>query len=235
MPQTITINQRFCGPPEIGNGGYVCGLLAKHINGPAQVTLRAPAPLEQPLTLEVLPEGQVSLKNGDALVAQARPAGIELELPTPPSYTQAQAASQHYPGFKEHPYPGCFVCGPNRAEADGLRIFPSPAAGQNMVIAPWLPNESLADETGLVRPEYLWAALDCPGGIAATANNMRPILLGQLTANIQNRPKPGQRCVVMGWTITQSGRKHTVGTALFSDSGSPYGYAQAIWIEPKSK
>lgn len=49
---TITISARFDGPPTTGNGGYVCGLVARHVDGPAEVTLWAPPPLERPLTLE---------------------------------------------------------------------------------------------------------------------------------------------------------------------------------------
>jgi hypothetical protein len=45
----IIIDKRFCGPPNSGNGGYVCGRLARHIPGAAEVTLRAPPPLDTPL------------------------------------------------------------------------------------------------------------------------------------------------------------------------------------------
>jgi len=36
--QTIVIQHRFHGPPESGHGGYTCGLLAREINGAAQVS-----------------------------------------------------------------------------------------------------------------------------------------------------------------------------------------------------
>jgi hypothetical protein len=35
MDQTLSIDPRFCGPPEIGNGGYVAGLLARRSVSPA--------------------------------------------------------------------------------------------------------------------------------------------------------------------------------------------------------
>ena len=41
--ETMTIPRRFRGPPNSGNGGYVCGMLARHITGAAEVTPRAPA------------------------------------------------------------------------------------------------------------------------------------------------------------------------------------------------
>ena len=49
--QTMTIPRRFRGPPNSGNGGYVCGMLARQIAGAAEVTLRAPPPLETKLDL----------------------------------------------------------------------------------------------------------------------------------------------------------------------------------------
>ena len=44
---SITIDKRYCGPPNSGNGGYVCGLLANHIGASAEITLRVPPPLGQ--------------------------------------------------------------------------------------------------------------------------------------------------------------------------------------------
>jgi len=35
----------FYGPPNSGNGGYVCGMLVHHITGAAEVTLRSPPPI----------------------------------------------------------------------------------------------------------------------------------------------------------------------------------------------
>lgn len=234
MNETITIERRFHGPPESGNGGYVCGRIAQFINGTAEVALRHPPPLEQPLTVERLPDDRVILRKDDTLIAEARPASLELRPPAPPTYAEAQAASRHYGGFKNHPYPTCFVCGPARAEGDGLHIFAGPVPGRNYIATPWHPDPSLADEAGFIRPEFMWAVLDCPGGVAALGSEPRPILLGQLTATLTGRIKLGERCIVIGWSIARNGRKHVSGTALFSETGDLYGHAQAIWIEPRS-
>ena len=45
------IAQQFCGPPNSGNGGYVCGVLARDIEGPATSVLRARVPLDVDLDL----------------------------------------------------------------------------------------------------------------------------------------------------------------------------------------
>jgi hypothetical protein len=34
MPVLLTIDGRFCGPPGMGNGGYVCGRLAAFVPSP---------------------------------------------------------------------------------------------------------------------------------------------------------------------------------------------------------
>jgi hypothetical protein len=60
MTGSLVIMSRFCGPPDSGNGGYVCGLIAGYLDGPAEVTLRKPPPLETPLNLE--PDGDGSVR-----------------------------------------------------------------------------------------------------------------------------------------------------------------------------
>ena len=39
----IVIGRQFCGPPNSGNGGYVCGVLADGLEGPVTAVLRAPS------------------------------------------------------------------------------------------------------------------------------------------------------------------------------------------------
>ena len=50
--ETMTISSRFCGPSKSGNGGYVCGRIARHISGSANVRLFSPPPLETELRIE---------------------------------------------------------------------------------------------------------------------------------------------------------------------------------------
>jgi len=42
LTEYLTIASRFHGPPDAGNGGYVVGLLAHYIEGPAQEPRAAP-------------------------------------------------------------------------------------------------------------------------------------------------------------------------------------------------
>lgn len=229
MEERITIRRRFCGPSDSGNGGYVCGILAGYVGGVVEVMLRQPPPLEKALTVERIEDSLVLLKDGDAVVAQARPSTLDLIVPGPPDYAEAEAASKRYSGFHAHPFPRCFVCGPDRPLGDGMHIFPGQVGQEGIVASPWIPHESLADDTGYVRREFLWACLDCPGAFAVIST--LPVVLGKLTAEIPGRVRPGQRCVAMGWKIASQGRKNIAGTAVFSDAGELLGKAQALWIE----
>jgi hypothetical protein len=220
--ETLTIDGRFNGPEGSGNGGYTCGLIAGLLGRTAEVTLRKPPPLDRPLDLER--EGdRLLVRDGDALVAEAEPAKVELDAPAPPSYGEAEQASARYPGFEEHAFPTCFVCGPAREPGDGLRIFAGPM-GDGRVASPWTPAE--------VAPELVWAALDCPGAIAVGYPERGETLLGRFAAEIEELPRIGESCVVVGWPLGEEGRKLYAGTALFGEDGRQLASARATWILP---
>jgi hypothetical protein len=232
MIENVVIERRFRGPPASGNGGYVCGLLGRNYRDAAQVTLRKPPPLDRELSLTGHGAGELRLMDGDELVAESIPAELDIELPEPPGLDAARAASRGYIGFTDHHFGGCFVCGPDRREGDGLRIFAGDVKGRDLVAAPWTPDASLAGDDGLVRPEYLWAALDCPGYFSLHTD--RPpslMLLGRFVARVEPGIRPGEDCVVIGWSLGSDGRKHGAGTALFSPAGRCLGSARATWIE----
>lgn len=227
MTHDITIASRFCGPPGAGNGGYCSGIAAAGMGGPVEVTLRLPVPLDRPLRIQ---RGETAVVlDGDAVIAEARPASLALEVPAPPSFDSAEAMSRRYPGFTTHPFPGCFVCGPAREAGDGLHISPGRADGADMVGAPWVPDPSLAGPDGRIGAEFLWAALDCPGYFAIATAGERAVL-GRMTAEVAPALPPGERCVVVGWPIGRSGRKRLAGTALFDGSGTLRGRSLQTWI-----
>ena len=229
--KTIFIHRRFCGPPDSGNGGYVCGLLAQHVGGVAEVRLLRPPPLEKTLAVEAGNDGAMLLRDGEATVAQARPASLDLAVPAPPSLAQAAEAVKGYVCAEDHFFPTCFVCGPQRGLRDGLRIFPGPVEGRGVVASPWTPDDTLTDRFGQVRPEFVWASLDCPGAFAVIGSCVSPVVLGSLTAEILKMPGPGQECIALGWEIERQGRKRFAGTALFTREGGLLARAKAVWIE----
>jgi hypothetical protein len=226
----VTIAPRFNGPPDSGHGGYVSGRVAALIDGPARVRLHRPPPLGCALTLQRDGVG-VTLVDGEAVVATGARATIDVTLPGAVSFDEAETAARQYPGFREHVFSRCFACGPARVAGDGLRIFPGPVAGRGLVAAPWVPDASVTDDRGDVRPEFLWAALDCPSGWAAILEaGGQPSVLGELAARVDGPVRGGERCVVLGWALGGERRKRFAGSAILGDDGTPRAVARATWI-----
>jgi hypothetical protein len=196
--------------------------------------LRAP-PLETALELHESEPGLWAVDHAGLRYIEARAtAPLILDIPTSPGYLQAQESALHGPvDPREHPCPGCFVCGPERVHGDGLRIFAGPVPGRELVAAAWVPDLSLARGDGKVQPEVLSAALDCPG-FHALRTGPRPWLLGEFAAQIDRLVNADERCVIVGWKIVGAGRKQTVGTALFDEDGKVCAWARGIWIEPRT-
>ena len=224
--ERILLPPRFNGPPDSANGGYTCGRLAALLESPCvQITLRLPPPLD--VEMEVRREGEkVELYAGEALVAEAVPGELELEVPNGPDFAQAQEASNKYIGHRHHPFPTCFVCGP--ARDDGLGIFAGPLGDQ--VASSWVPSAELGDEEGHVRDEYIWCALDCPGAFSVDQNMENPRVLGRLVGEIYRPLRVEERAVILGWPLGFERRKAFAGTAVFNSRGELCAAAKAIWI-----
>jgi hypothetical protein len=215
----VIIASRFNGPPDTGNGGYSAGLFASAQPAPGgravEVTLRRPPPLDVPLTAE---DGEVRDPAGE-VVAEVREIETFAAVVPAVSTAEARKASAAYPGFTDHPFPTCYVCGPQRP--DGLRIFPGPAA-DGRTAAPFLVPPDVDTRT-------VWAALDCPGGWSIIAPG-RPYVMGRMAAVVSAVPEPGDECVVVGATVEVSGRKALVNSTLYGPSGDVLGYARATWL-----
>jgi hypothetical protein len=237
MRETVFIDPRFCGPPGTGNGGYVAGLLAARLGGAAEITLRRPPPVGTALEI-VAGGGQfVSLGHGPVLIAEAVAGGPGEPVPAPPSLADAQeagAASRLRAHPDEHPFPGCFVCGPDRGPGDGLGILVGPVAGRDLAADVWVPDASLAGPGGKVAPEFVWAALDCSGGVGAIGNDPPdgpPWVLGRYAARTAAPVLAGEPHVVVGWRMSREGRKLLAGSAVFTLAGQLAGLARATWIQ----
>jgi hypothetical protein len=234
--ERLIVNERFCGPPGTGNGGYVAGLLARPLGARVEVMLRRPTPIGAQLSLRPSSDGwHIETEDDRVLLAEGRPVESRppsLVPPAAPDFEQAVRASESLPA---HPFPRCFVCGPDRAEGDGLRIFAGPLrpGRYDVVAAPWVPDASLCSDGELVDTPFLWSALDCPGAMVAMEDQTRPILLARMTAELPGRVRRGERCVVVGWRIARDGRKHTTGTALYGEDGTLRGASEQLWIEPR--
>ena len=231
MTETVTIDRGFRGPPESGQGGYSCGLLGARLGPGAEVSLRLPPPLERPLEL-VEVDGGNELRDGDALVAAGRRFELQLDVPAPPAAEQADAASARCPWIERHPFPMCFACGPDRHPPDALRIIMGPLeAGRELFGATWTPDPGLAGEDGIVPPEIVWAALDCPTAAPAVPADAPASVLARMRARLGEPVRAGETHVVTSWLRGHDGRKHLGACAIQGPDGRVRAYSEGLWIE----
>jgi hypothetical protein len=196
---------------------------------PVTVTLRRPPPLEIPLRVQV-DAGEARLLDGDQLIAVAVPGGFEHPPPGPVGLDQARAAQSLYAGLSDHPFPTCFVCGTARTVGDGLRLLPGRYQPDRSACV-WTPDASLVagDDASVVAAEFVWAALDCPGGWSSDLES-RPLVLGRMTAAYDRLPSIGERYVVAGALLGSERRKTFTSTALYDSHGERLARAEHTWI-----
>jgi hypothetical protein len=236
LSEPIVIDSRYCGAPGSANGGYVAGLLAARIGRPADASFRRPVPLGRELQLDCDGDGAKLFGAGELLV-EAKPIDLHVLVPAPPSLAEADAASGRYLGQRVRlRFARCFSCGIERATGDGLRIFAGPAGrGDGLYAAPWMPESVLADERGWVRPEFVWAALDCSGAFALMGDDAERLLLtARLAVRIEALPRVGEPHVVAAWVIERGEGKHVCGTAVFTAQGKLLALGRALWVEPQA-
>lgn len=237
MAEQVVIEDRFRGPVASGNGGYSCGALARFVDPRlAEVTLRLPPPLDHPMEVERVDGGKALLHDGDSLVAEAETIdSFELAVPDPIGIEEAAAARHDSPLHQHHPFPGCFVCGPERARGDGLGVVCGPI-GSELVASPWEVDDSVPTEDGEVAAEIVWAVLDCPTYFAAYMNHPEPLppgVLARFTGRIDAPVPVGEEHVVISWPQEADGRKHHAGVAAVSAEGEVLARARALLIEPR--
>lgn len=218
----------------MGHGGYVAGLFATRTKGAVQVTLKRPTPLDAPLELDDLGDARFALRNAEGdVIAESEPSELVIDVPVPPSVAAARAAEDgspsHYDGRGVHPT--CFGCGHQRDGGLRIAVGPVEVDGVKQVAAVWTPGDDLAGPDGIVDPQWVLAALDCPGAFAFIAYGVRAGLLGRIVFDQYGDVRAGDEHVVTGWQIGEDGRKLLAGTALFSAGGELLAAAKATWFQ----
>jgi hypothetical protein len=236
----LIIPARFRGPARSGNGGYTSGMLADQVpaageHPSVEVTLRRPPPLDVPMSVTAVDGVTVLSYDGDT-VAEAREVDVDLPPVEEVGADVAADAMTRYPGLRSHPFPGCFACGPDRADGDGLLIFPGPVPGAADTVASlWVPHPSLAERGDLLDGEervsvgVTWAALDCVGGWSEDLEG-RPMVLGRMTARVDALPVVGEPHVVVGQRRGGDGRKSFTASTLYDSDHRVVATAQHVWI-----
>lgn len=243
MPNSVRIARRYNGPPGSANGGYACGVFAglarpllRSSHGDEAdvvVQLHAPPPLDTDLRTTGA-GGRVAFWHGDTLVALAAAGAAPGEAVGFVDPEAARRAEDGYAGNTGHPYDTCWVCGP-RNQDRGLRLAPGPVPGRpDTAACTWTPDGEHAGEDGLVRPELLWAILDCPGGWTLDPISA-PLVLGRMTARIRMRPRPGETTVIVARGTPGTGRTAQCETALFRHEGTELARSSAVWVRQDEK
>lgn len=235
---TLTIAQGFNGPRLSGNGGYVGGVLADRFtqkfggDGTVEITLRAPIPIER--KLQVMPsDDALLLRDGDTLLCEARAGSVAHLSPPPPpgDWNEVMRRGEEGGSPEDSDFHWCIVCGRGRGVGDGLRVLGSGGPQPGTSLSCYLPHANHADPAGRIRPEFVWAALDCPGAFAAQdPGDFRMALTGRMTAKVIEPPRVGERCAVVGWRLGADGRKLYSGTALYTEQGRLCAVGHCTWI-----
>jgi hypothetical protein len=189
----------------------------------AEVTLRTPPPLDTAMSVMTDADGRVRVASGGVTIAEGARSSLSADAVPPVDRFAAEKASASYPGLTRHPFPECFVCGPDRRSGDGLRLFPG-RLGDSRTACTWTVPAEFAG-----RPEFVWAVLDCPGGWAAELEG-RPMVLGRMAARLSALPNAGEECVVMGLLLGSEGRKTWTATTAYGVDGRELGRAHSTWF-----
>ncbi len=232
----LVVDRRFEGPPASANGGYVAGLLAARMPAGAavEVTLRLPVPLDTGLEVAAASGGGVELRDArDAVLASARPAPAPEVGPVPDiGIAAARAAGQTPEALREHPFPRCFGCGPQRSQRDAVALHPGPVAGAGDTWATaWMPGSGLPHAPdGTLAPEIVWVALDCPSSFPTVPVGAVPHVLGRLEGRVDAPVRVGEEVAVLSWPLGHEGRKRWGASAIVGAAGDVRALARATWI-----
>jgi hypothetical protein len=230
--EQVIIGDRYNGPPNSGNGGYVAGILAQYVSASAvQIRLFSPPPLN--MVLDIIKEDvKVALYHDTKLIAEGISSSLELDVPYIPTQLDAKDCALRYPGFERHAFPRCYVCGPDRAIHDGLRLFTGISLDKTYVAAPFYTFDELYDDHDELKIDQIYAALDCPGAYAISQiDEEKVMVLGQITVEVIQPIKREEELVVVGWYLGKERKKNYSGTAIITTKGIVKAKAKATWIE----
>ena len=228
---SLVLDPRFNGPPGTANGGYASGAVGELVDGPAEVSLLSPPPLGIPLDVSFYEHGEVDVSHDGAIVARARPVDeVDVEPPVRPTLAQAREASRRHPGHgRATLFSDCYVCGSQRH--DGLGIHFGPLRGHSDVnAAVFLPDGTVPNRDGIVAPDMVWAALDCPSYTPSLWQPDRPSLLARLAVERLDCVEVGEPVIALGWHLGSEGRKHHTASALLNTDGDVLARGRALWI-----
>jgi hypothetical protein len=231
----VLIPRRFNGPPNSAHGGYTCGLIARHVGGPADVSLRSPPPLDTALDLVRGDDGEVELRHRDLVVADGRPAEApDVEPPVRPTVAEGRESLRRHPWLQgRHPFADCYVCGAGRHDGLGLH-FGDLRGHPGVTAALFIADATVPHDGNGLTPEIVWGALDCPSYVPALWEAGVTSLLARMQPEILEPIALGQPVVATGWLLGAEGRKVYSASALLDAEGRLLARARCLWVRPRA-
>ena len=197
LHEFVVIPARFNGPPgecqrrlHVRRARVPLGADVSQVSLRYAATARAPAAVTRGDGRVELARRRHARGRGRALGAPAGRARRR-STPTPPRPPRRPGARRGRPRTRS---PTCVVCGPERAQGDGYRIFPGPWPAATASSPPVDPGRVAGRRRRHVRPECLWGALDCPTSApVANFGQGPPVVLARLTARLGCAVRVGER------------------------------------------
>ena len=230
-----TIPRRFNGPLDSGQGGYSAGVVAGFVDGPAEVSLRRPVPLDRPLAVAREDDG-VGAAARRRRPGRRRPAGGAARRRGAGARQRRRRArgDSRYRGERRRPVQPLLRVRPRtrrqlrrlrRRGRRGAASWPRPGhrrTGPPATTATCGPSSSGRRSTAPRRSRRArWRS--CAIG------DPRPASACASTAGVA-----GAEHVVVGWPIAVDGRKHHAGGAdLLRRRRAAGGRRRALLIAPR--
>jgi acyl-coenzyme A thioesterase PaaI-like protein len=230
--EVVRLPRDWCGPDGIGQGGVTAGLVAADLlDGPVEVRLHAPAPLDTDMDIRRDDAGQRTLiATPGRLIATARRVGAVGGTP-PPGIDLDSARSVTGALSHRNVFGRCLICGHERE--DSLRVWPGPRpdAGPGVATAFEVPAQFRADDGTLATP-FVFGALDCTSGFAVLHDSDAAVAItGTMQVQLE-RPVPADLPVIATAQVAgRGGRTWLVDAALRSAGGRVLATAHVIWVE----
>jgi hypothetical protein len=233
----VRVSDTYEGIGGIAHGGYLAGLLADHMEGPARVVLRRPPLLDQTLIIDdgasENGDGTLRLRDAEgAVIMEAAPAEA-LRSTTLPTITLDEArARPDALATYEHPYPNCFVCG--TARPDGLGVRCSSPDGAHVVAGVWMPSGPLLSGHDTVPRPLLWAVADCLTAWTFADRWADPLwwpaVTGQIAMSVTHDVPVGDPSVLVARLTGREGRRIILDAGIASTNGTVFAHGEAIWV-----
>ena len=235
------------GPPGVLQGGFATGLtlaaarLAERFGAPPtgfHARLHAPTPLGRDLQVRARPaEGaarhRVQSLDGARLLVDA-----EVELAghdvAPQVFDLLELARAPLPQPEARELLAtCWVCGDRPTHPMAQRMLPA-WHGPEAVICPWVADEELGDERGMVHPLVVSAMLACPTAWASFVHveargDAVGLLAGYHLRFFRDAPVMEPLRVVAVCDAVDGRRQHTRG-ALVDEDGIVYAASSALYV-----